>query len=141
MGVLELAEKIATKAHDGQFRWDKITPYITHPTAVAEALDGDELKAVAWLHDVLEDTELTAQDLVEAGIPRKIVQYVLMLTKIEGENYLNYLLRLKSSSIAKSVKLADIRHNKSTLDRKKNKTAYDKYCLAIYILENEINHP
>jgi hypothetical protein len=60
-GVVLLAEQIARKAHVNQFRRDGVTPYITHPEAVVKKLgtESDDVLAVAWLHDVLEDTCVT----------------------------------------------------------------------------------
>ena len=81
--MIEKAREFATKAHEGQTRWDKTTPYITHPEAVANAVD-DEAKPVAWLHDVLEDCPVTAEDLWKAGFPSVIIDAVLAMTEREG---------------------------------------------------------
>ena len=63
--IVRLAAQIATDAHRGQFRRDGVTPYISHPEAVAKRVEGDDLaEAIAWLHDVLEDTAIKVQDLV-----------------------------------------------------------------------------
>ena len=58
--LVVLAEKIATEAHKGQFRADGKTPFIEHPKAVAAFFSDDEwqLKVIAWLHDVIEDTKV-----------------------------------------------------------------------------------
>jgi (p)ppGpp synthase/HD superfamily hydrolase len=142
---VQLAREIATKAHDGQFRWDGETPYISHPAAIARVVATNynsvnfphfviEATATAWLHDVVEDTPLTIVDLRAAGISESILTAVDLLTKREGQSYLDYLLQLKNNEIARVVKIEDIRNNMSDLDRKKKKSMYEKYQLALYIL-------
>lgn len=134
----ELAQKIATEAHMGQYRKDMKTPYITHPEAVANSfpVDHEIHRAIAWLHDVVEDTPLTCTEIFEMGIPQVVVDIVDILTHIKGEDYLTYLLRVKGDRMARDVKIADIKHNLSTLEPK-NKTMRDKYTLALYILEEK----
>ncbi len=105
------AEIIATHAHKGQFRRDGITPYIEHPRAVANSLINIRLKAVAWLHDVLEDTSITTFDLLVNGIPGDIVDAVEILTKQPKQDYGKYLKLVKSNWMAKAVKIADMKAN------------------------------
>jgi len=143
---VQLAREIATKAHDGVFRWDGKTPYIAHPAAIARAVfarywrdDGDKVfasnaMAAAWLHDVVEDTPLTIADLRAQGVSEEILTAVDLLTKRDDQDYLDYLLRLKVNPIARIVKIEDIKNNMSDLDRKKKKSMYEKYQLALYIL-------
>lgn len=129
--MIALAESIARKAHAGQFRRDGVTPYITHPEAVAAAVS-DAAKPVAWLHDVLEDTETTAFDLRKAGVAEPVVQAVLALTKLADEPYLRYVLRIAKNPLAREVKVADIRHNLSGSPTAK---ARKRYAEALRILE------
>lgn len=142
---LDLAREIAIKAHDGQFRWDGKTPYIAHPAAIAQAVidnwgglgecgSPEHAMAAAWLHDVVEDTPLTIADLRAQGIDEEILTAVDLLTKRDGEEYLQYLLRLRCNEIARIVKIQDIKNNMSDLDRKKKKSMYEKYQLALYII-------
>jgi len=140
---VQLAREIATKAHEGQFRWDGKTPYIAHPVAIAKAIrdQGYEGKdfaeaaiATAWLHDVVEDTVITFHDLDEAGVHPTIIAAVDAITKRDGEDYLEYLLRVKNNEVARVVKIEDIKNNMSDLDRKKKKSMYEKYQLALYII-------
>jgi (p)ppGpp synthase/HD superfamily hydrolase len=134
VNIIELAREIATEAHEGQVRKISGLPYIVHPQAVAEGVETEKEKAVAWLHDVLEDCpDYTAEGLVELGIPRGIVDVVVILTKEKGENYLDYLLRVAQNYTARLVKKADLIHNKS--DLKVGSTLYDKYELALWILK------
>jgi (p)ppGpp synthase/HD superfamily hydrolase len=141
----ELAKEIATKAHEGVFRWDGKTPYIAHPAAVVQAvfkrmqsqysdLYRTAAMAAAWLHDVIEDTPLTATDLLIAGVDEDIVVVVDLLTKRDDQDYLAYLLRLKQNEMARIVKIEDIKNNMSDLDKKRKKSMYEKYQLALYIL-------
>ena len=106
-GFLNIAKDIATTAHQGQF--DKAgKPFILHPQAVASMVNTDEEKAVAWLHDTIEDSDFTELDLIERGIPRQVVDGVIAMTKVKGEEYSHYLRRLKKNNLAHKVKMADL---------------------------------
>ncbi|MGF2716335.1 HD domain-containing protein [Bacillus cereus] len=135
--IVELAHEIAKKAHVGQV--DKAgVDYIKHPETVASFVKYDEEKATAYLHDVLEDTDLTADDLRNAGIPHNIIEAVQILTKEKYEPYFEYLSRVKGNAIARVVKLADLKHN-SDLSRLSTLTEKDlrrleKYRQAIEFL-------
>lgn len=110
--VFEKALSIAVEAHRGQV--DKLgMPYILHPLEVARRVDTLGLKTIAVLHDVIEDTEITAEDLVEKGVPREIVEIVEILTKPQGEDYEEYVRRVAKNAKARKVKLADLDHNTS----------------------------
>ena len=78
---------------------------------MAAQLDSLELKTIAILHDTIEDTEVTADYLLEKGIPKHIVDAVQLLSKPENEDYETYLKRVKENPLAKQVKLADLAHN------------------------------
>lgn len=129
------AKKIAFKAHYGQFRHDGVTPYIKHPEAVANSVKSEKMKVVAWLHDVLEDTNVNETHLKEAGIPLELISSIKIMTKKPNQSYLDYILHCKKDYLAWHVKVADITHNLSTLDKKK-KDKRDKYELALFILQN-----
>lgn len=133
LSLAELAETIARKAHDGQFRRDGITPYITHPEAVATSLKGesDEVVAAAWLHDVLEDTDVSYLDLKQSGIPEEVIEAVALLTRWDNQDYKDYLRLIVQDDIAWKVKLADIKHNLSDSPTEKQKA---KYAEALKIL-------
>ena len=105
-----LAYKIALEAHAGQTRRDGITPYFAHCFAVANhrRIETVTEKAVAFLHDVLEDTTLTASDLIEKGISAEIVEAVKALTKDKWTAYDDYLINVKANPLAKTVKIADM---------------------------------
>jgi len=109
---LEAIESLARSAHEGQFRRDGVRPYIEHPQAVVARLEGDaEGQAVAWLHDVLEDTSLGPEDLRANGATKKIVAAVECLTKRKGQSYQEYLEGVKANPLAAKVKIADMLAN------------------------------
>lgn len=144
MNIIDKALEFATKAHEGQTRWDKKTPYITHPIAVAEIAKNfyydyflselyfDTVVAVSLLHDVIEDCGVTKEQLT-LEFNEDIAKSVDRLSKKEDDDYLSFIIRAKNSNITKVVKIADIYHN--LLDLKKG-SMRDKYLLAKYILEN-----
>lgn len=108
---LELAIKIATKAHEGQFRRDGVTPYIEHPKAVADKFTDTRLKSIAWLHDVIEDSDQTELSLLEAGISHVVADAVNVLSRHEGQSYGDYIKWVKSDALARKVKIADMLTN------------------------------
>ena len=106
------AVEIARAAHDGQF--DKSgKPYIGHPMRVMAALSDPHERMAAVLHDVIEDTPVTAADLRAAGCPEPVVVAVVALSKTEGEAQEDYLARVAANPMAKAVKFADIADNSS----------------------------
>ena len=128
--MFDLALSIAKKAHKGQY--DKAgVDYIEHPLFVASLVDTQEEKAVALLHDVLEDSPYTAEKLILAGLPETVVSAVQILTKKKGQDYQQYLELVKSSPIARRVKLADLKHN-SDLSRLATVTEKDLERLEKY---------
>ncbi|PEQ96499.1 GTP pyrophosphokinase [Bacillus cereus] len=134
---IKIAHEIAKKGHAGQV--DKAgMDYIKHPEAVASFVNTKEEKATAYLHDVLEDTEITAADLLNAGIPHNVVEAVQVLTKEKYTLYFEYLSRVKENSLARTVKLADLKHNsdRSRLARiaDKDLKRLEKYRKAIKFL-------
>ena len=135
----EKAYKIAKKAHLGQV--DKAgEDYIKHPKKVASFVKTDEEKAVAYLHDVIEDTELTLENLYEYDFSKEVIEAVDIITKKRGEDYQSYLNSVKKNKLARAVKLADLRHN-SDLTRLTKVTEKDierkeKYQKAINFLNS-----
>ena len=110
MNIVDKALEIAIKAHKGQRDLAGVD-YIEHPKAVANLVNSDEEKAVAYLHDVLEDTSITEKDLLQMGIPNNIVLAVKVLTKEKNEPYTKYIERVKENKLASTVKIADLQHN------------------------------
>lgn len=110
MSTLEKAIVIATQAHAGQM--DKGgNPYILHPLRVMLKMTTEETRIAAVLHDVLEDTEVTPDELREAGFLEKIIAAVLALTRQEEESYVDFIKRTKRDPVARIVKLGDLEDN------------------------------
>lgn len=86
-------------------------PYIYHPIHLAEQMDTEQSVCAALLHDVVEDSDMTLEDLRNAGFTEEIVAAVELLTHRPGVPYLEYIERLRQSPLATRVKLADLRHN------------------------------
>jgi (p)ppGpp synthase/HD superfamily hydrolase len=115
MATIEKALQIAAKAHEGQK--DKAgKPYILHPLRAMMSVEGEDAQIVAVLHDVIEDTPVTADDLRQAGFSEKIVTAMLCVTHRKDEPYADYVVRCKGNEVARRVKLADLEDN-SRLDR------------------------
>lgn len=102
---VELAELVAYHTHKGQKYGEK--PYIYHLQGVVDLVQSYEAKQVAWLHDVLEDTELEAQDLLDLGFSTQVVNAVIDITKEKGINRFIYLEIVKQNKLSLEVKLAD----------------------------------
>ena len=109
------AMKIAYEAHSGQVDYNNV-PYIFHPYHLAEQMDDEITCTVALLHDVVEDTDVTIEDL-EREFPKEVVEVVKLLTHDEKVDYFDYLKNIKTNHIATKVKLEDIKHNS---DRTRN---------------------
>lgn len=108
--LLDTALTIATKAHEGQT--DKAgAPYIFHPIRVANRCLTDEEKIVALLHDVIEDSETSASDLLAKGFPHTIVDAVLSVTRNEDESYDEFIKRSRLNPIGRQVKIHDLEDN------------------------------
>lgn len=123
--LLEAAIVLATDAHRGQV--DKAgANYILHPISVM-AICGSydvEINCIALLHDVLEDSGYTVDDLYRAGMTTRIVDGVGALTKLKGERLEDYYNRVAANPDAIKVKLADLTHNMG-LDRLSTVTQRD----------------
>lgn len=142
--MMERAYQVAVQAHAGQTRWNG-DDYVTHPIRVAEALRArllstgrvaDDEQIVAYLHDVIEDTDVSRSDLESFGFTESQLESLDSVTKRSGENYRDFVLRARENLIGRVVKMADIKDNLRDLDGKKNKTKRDKYELALWILEH-----
>lgn len=110
MSLIDTALTLALKAHAGQ-RDKAGAAYIKHPLRVMNQLQDEREQATALLHDVLEDSSLTSDDLRQAGIPDEVIQAVELLTRDFGESYEQYLERVRANPIARAVKLADLNDN------------------------------
>ena len=134
------AIKVMFEAHKDQKDKSGL-PYIFHPFHLAEQMKDEETTAAALLHDVIEDTDMTADGLRNLGFPERVVRAVELLTHNDGESYEEYIEKIKTDPVARAVKLADLRHN-SDLSRLETVTERDirraeKYRRAIEVLRGE----
>lgn len=107
---LEEAIKLASIKHYGQV--DKANkPYILHLLYVMNNVSDLNVKIVGILHDILEDTDITRNDLLNYGFSEDIVISVEVLTKSKNQKYMEYIENIKSNNIARKVKLIDLKHN------------------------------
>jgi len=110
MSNLDIAIETALNAHVGQV--DKAgQPYILHPLRLMLRLTNEDERIVAVLHDVVEDSELTIDDLSLRGFSKRIVTAIDCLSKKESENYNDYISRLSDNKLATKIKIEDLRDN------------------------------
>lgn len=139
------ALKFAYDAHHGQLDYNGI-PYIFHPVHLAESMDDEISCCAALLHDVVEDTPVTMEQLRQE-FPPEVTEVVALLThddstEFRSEDYFAYVRRIKAHPIARKVKLADIAHNSdqsrcvgSGLTQEQLQHWKEKYAKARAILE------
>lgn len=130
------ALKISFDAHKDQV--DKSgMPYVYHPFHLAEQMDDEYSTCVALLHDVVEDTDTTLDDLAKI-FPKEVTDAIALMTHDDSVPYLEYVKTIKSNPIASKVKLADLKHNSdlTRLDTVDDKALerVEKYKKAINIL-------
>ena len=132
------ALKLCFEAHKNQM--DKSgMPYVFHPFHLAEQMQTEETTVVALLHDLVEDTDYTIEDLTSMGFDKSITDAIALLTHADDVEYMNYVREIKNNPIARAVKLADLKHN-SDLTRldvvdQKALSRREKYLKAIALLE------
>ena len=107
--LTKAAMKIAYRAHHGQLDKSGV-PYIFHPIHLAEQMDDEYSCCVALLHDTVEDTDITLEDL-KAIFPKEVTDAVAVMTHEKGTDYFDYVWAIKENPIARKVKLADLAHN------------------------------
>ena len=108
---LDRAIELAKQHHEGQT--DKAgKPYINHPLRVMNQVESEEEKIVAVLHDIVEDTNISLNDLRNEGFSEEVVSAVECLTKQDGENYDSYIERISFNPLAVKIKLADLEDNR-----------------------------
>ena len=132
------AMKLCFAAHKDQVDKTGI-PYVFHPIHLAEQMT-DELSTVcALLHDVVEDSDYSFDDLRKMGFPERVIQVLILLTHEEGVPYLDYVRHISADPVAKQVKIADLKHNSdlSRLDTVDDKALrrVEKYARALKLLE------
>lgn len=131
------ALKLCFDAHKEQV--DKSgMPYVFHPFYLAQQMTDETTVTVALLHDVVEDTDYTFDDLRKLGFGEEVISALILLTHNENVPYMQYIEEIKKNPVARAVKTADLRHN-SDLSRlsKVDKNALErkeKYLRALEIL-------
>ncbi|MCT2586749.1 HD domain-containing protein [Actinophytocola gossypii] len=111
--TMDDAIQFARRAHEGQL--DKSgRPYIAHPLRVMGSVRGDHERMTAVLHDVVEDTAATLDDLTAAGCPAEVLAAVAAISQAPDEPQARYLDRVLANPIALAVKRADIADNMSS---------------------------
>ena len=132
------ALKLCFAAHKEQVDKSGL-PYVFHPFHLAEQMPDELTTIVALLHDVVEDTDTTLDDLRELSFPVEAVEAIALMTHDKRVPYLDYVAKIKENPITRTVKLADLRHNSdvSRLDAvdAKAEERLEKYRAAIRLLE------
>jgi (p)ppGpp synthase/HD superfamily hydrolase len=132
------AMKFCFAAHKEQLDKSGL-PYVFHPIHLAEQMTDEDTTIVALLHDVVEDTDYTFDDLAALGFSQTVLAALRLMTHEEDIPYMDYVARLKPNPIARAVKLADLRHNSdlSRLDDVDQRAIarVEKYRAAIKLLE------
>lgn len=129
---------IAYEAHKDQFDKSGI-PYVFHPVHLAEQMNDEYTTCVALLHDVVEDSKYTLQDLIDQGFPNEVIDAVKVLTHNKNIPYIDYIDSIKSNPIARKVKIEDLKHN-SDITRlnqitEKDLERIEKYKTALGLLK------
>ena len=132
------AIKLCYKAHAGHVDKSGL-PYVHHPLHLAEQMDDETSTVVALLHDVVEDTQYTFDDLEQMDFGDEVIAALRLLTHADGVPYLDYVKEIANNPVAKKVKLADLAHNSdlSRLDHEPTETdlaRVEKYRKAREIL-------
>lgn len=114
-------------------------PYVFHPFHIAEQMDSEESICVALLHDVMEDTGFTVDDIRDRGMSEGVIEALLLMTHDPVIEYMEYIGNLAPNAIARKVKTADLLHNmdKSRIDHptERDKARWDKYERALAFLQ------
>ena len=135
--MIDLCLGIALKAHGGQHDIDG-NPVILHPLTVGLAGETPEEQCAGFLHDVVEDTPYTFDDLLQMGVSAEIVYAIRLLTHDKSEPYLDYVRHIAESGnkIARVVKLNDVRHNRERGRKMGYQRLVDKHESAMNIFNS-----
>ncbi len=131
---------MATRAHAGQ-KDRSGAPYILHPLRVMLRLNDPVAMVVAVLHDVVEDSAVTLEDLRDSGFPDDVRDAVDAMTRRTGEDYWTYIRRAGAHPVARSVKIADLQDNlertESLPPTTENAARAERYRKALSLLTTE----
>lgn len=138
--MVEKAFEICFKAHRKQVDLCG-KPYIFHPVHLAEQMDTEAEICTALLHDVVEDSDYTLEDLKKAGFSQEVLDAVALMTHAKEVPYMEYVCAIRKNEIARKVKMADLRHNSDTKRKpvvlEKDQKRLQKYKVALAILEDD----
>lgn len=110
MNTLDVAIALACSVHAGQV--DKSgKPYILHPLRLMLSFDDVDAQVVSVLHDVVEDSDTSLEDLRAVGVSERAIEAIDCLSKRPGEQYDDFIARIRPNELARKVKIADIRDN------------------------------
>ena len=116
-------------------------PYVFHPFHLAEQMLDEDTTVLALLHDVVEDTPYTLEDLAQMGFSPRVLEALALMTHDPAMPYMDYVAKIKANPLARAVKLADLRHNSDTtrLDAPDPRAMQrlEKYRRAIQLLESK----
>ena len=134
------AMNLCFQAHKDQMDKSGV-PYVFHPFHLAEQMADEATTITALLHDVVEDTDYTFEDLEQMDFGQEVIEALKLLTHDDDVPYMDYVANLKYNPIARAVKLADLTHNSDTtrvdvVDEKMQKR-WEKYKKAIELLKTE----
>ena len=115
MSDLQRAIEIAVTAHKDQVRKDG-SPYVLHPLRLMMSVNSVEEKIVAILHDVVEDTDVTMQQIEDEGFSKEVLAALRLVTHDTSTSYEDYIANIKGNPIARVVKLADLRDNTNVFE-------------------------
>lgn len=134
------AIRLMYKYHNGQLDKSGL-PYVFHPFTVAFNMEDEETCIVALLHDIVEDTPCTIEELEGCGFSNEVIEAIKCMTHDDSLEYFEYVKKLSENEIASKVKIADLKHNsdKTRLDviTEKDEERYLKYKRALDFLENK----
>ena len=131
------AMKIAYKAHEGQV--DALgAPYIFHPARVGAAFDTEPEVCVGLLHDVIEDTDVTLDDLRKEGFTEDIVEALSLMTHEKSVPYMDYVAAIAENPLARAVKIEDLKDNimREPEGEKRSERRFEKHIKALEYLES-----
>ena len=134
------ALKLCFEAHKDQLDKSDM-PYVFHPFHLAEQMTDEVTTIVALLHDVIEDTDYTLENLRDMGFSEAALEAIALMTHAPDVPYMDYVAKIKTNPVARAVKLADLRHN-SDMTRLDQVTPWDetraeKYKKAMALLLEE----
>ena len=140
MNSLDKAIEIALRAHKGQE--DKAgKPYILHPLRVMNNLEDEIEMVAAVLHDVIEDSPISAKELKKEGIPDEAIEIVQCLTRSNAETYEEFIQRITYNKKAVNVKIKDLEDNMNFTRlqsiQQKDLDRMSKYHKALILLKKQ----